>query len=117
MPTLPLSEKIQNMLDELPDIVPGERRALLTKHDARWLANLVLVISESQGCSVGLSIDQATAFKELTPKDIREVHCMVKERRRLLILVGLTVSGIFYYIGQKVLDAIDPNFWKHIFKG
>jgi hypothetical protein len=98
-----LNTKIQNMLDELPEPAAGERRApLLTKHDARWLANLALVIAEHQPCSLGFHESHAESLKQ-----------MVKERRRLLAIVGTAVVTTLALVGKAALASIDPEFWKH----
>jgi hypothetical protein len=109
-----LQIKIQNMIDELPDSPADERRSpLLTKHDARWLANLALVISEHQVCHIGLCDAQAEALKEMSANDIRSTKQMVKERRRLLAIIGTGVVAILVFIGKAALASIDPEFWKH----
>ena len=116
MQSTTLNEKIQNMLDELPEPETGERRRpILTKHDARWLANLALVISEHQPCHMGLSEAQAKALTELSPDSIRSMKSMVKERRRILALIGTGAVSLMAYIGQKVLNSIDPEFWNRLF--
>jgi len=116
-PQTPLNEKIQNMLDELPPIDPNDNRRdhALTRLDARWLANLVLVVSEHQPCRMGLSEEQAQALIKLSPDSIRAVKDMVKERRRILALIGTGVVGLMAFIGQKVLNSIDPEFWNRLF--
>lgn len=122
---LDLQSKIKNMLDEIPDCQPDDKRRAhtISKHDARWLANLMLLIVESGGCNLGLTADQAIALKdvspdtlrklgEMSPKTMESVKDMVKERRRILALVGVGFVTLFAYIGQKVLNALDGHFWK-----
>lgn len=114
---LDLQTKINNMLDELSDPIPGEHRRdhALSKQDARWIANMMLVIVESGGCNRGLSEGQAQALQEMSPETLRNLKSMVKERRRVLALIGAAVTGLLVFIGQKVLDFMDSSFWKAIF--
>jgi hypothetical protein len=102
------------MLDELPESPAGERRMpMLTKHDARWLANLALVIADHQKCHIGLVAAQAEALKELSADDIRGMKSVVKERRKVLALVGAGVVTTLALVGKAALASIDPDFWKY----
>jgi len=106
MPKLDLQDKINNMLDEIPDYGPNDKRRehTISRHDARWLANLILVIVESGGCNRGLTENETASIKS-----------MIKERRRMLALVGTFIVGALAYIGQKALDVLDSSFWKALF--
>jgi hypothetical protein len=113
----PLGEKIQNMLDELPDDRYGKQREhALSKQDARWLANLALVISEGQCCRIGFTEDQILALRGTTAEEFTDMKGMVKERRKILALVGTFAVTVMAYIGQKVIESIDPHFWSTLFK-
>lgn len=115
MSQLTLNEKIQNMLDELPESYGERREHILTRQDARWMANMILVVSEHYPCHIGLSEGQAKALSELTPDSIRSMKSMVKERRRIMALIGTGTVTVMAYIGQKILDSIDPQFWSRMF--
>jgi len=116
MAPMALAEKVQNMLDELPDTAHDQMRPhTLSKHDARWLANLALVISEHQECNHKFSDEQVVAFKGFTVNELNDMKDMVKERKRILVLLGTIITGMLIYIAQKALDLLDPHFWKNIF--
>lgn len=118
MPEISLNDKIQNMLDELPEVPKGveQRRNMLTRQDARWLANMMLVIAEHQGCHIGLSEDQAMALKGTPANDIRCMKTMVKERRRMMAVIGTGVLTVLVWLGSRVVDATDPGFWQALVK-
>jgi len=119
MPTeMTLNEQIQNMLDELPETpANGEhRKNVLTKQDARWLANMMLVIASHHICHIGLNDTQASALKELHASDIRSVKAMVKERRRMLALIGAAFVSVLAWVGTVVLKSTDPIFWGSLLK-
>lgn len=117
MPELTLQDRIKNMLDELPEPVKGEQRRehTLSKTDARWLANMMLLIIENGGCNRGLSEEQAQALKEMSPATLRSIKDIVKERRKVLALVGVGVVTVLVFVGKKVIDMMDYSFWKSIF--
>ena len=112
----PIEVKIQNMLDELPD-VPNDRREyhMLSKQDARWLANMILLVAEAQPCSFGITEEQATALKALTPDELHNLKDMTGERKKILALLGAAIVTFLGFIAQKVIDAIDPHFWGKLF--
>jgi hypothetical protein len=114
---LDIHTKINNMIAELPEPVPGDSRRshTLSKLDARWMANMMLLITESGGCNRGLSEQQASALQEMEPETLRSLANIVKERRRILALIGTAVMASLVYIGQKVLNVLDSSFWKAIF--
>jgi hypothetical protein len=114
MPSIDLQTKINNMLEEIPERRADDQRHTISKHDARWLANLMLIITDSGNCNRGLTEEQALAMKKLTPETIASLHSMVKERRRLLALVGTGIVTMLAFVGQKVVDVIDFSFLKSL---
>ncbi len=116
MPEIDIQQKIQNMLDEIPDAEHDEHRReySLSKTSARWMANMMLMIAESGGCNRGLSEDQALVLKKMTPETLHNLNDMVKERKKILALLGAVVLAILAYVGQIVLKALDASFWKSL---
>lgn len=103
---LDVQQKIQNMLDEIPDPEYDDHRReySMSKASARWIANMVLMIVESSGYNHSFTSDEAIALKN-----------MVSERKKLLALIGAGILGILAYIGNMALHAMDAQFWKSLF--
>jgi len=103
---LDVQQKIQNMLDEIPDFDHDDHRRewSMSKSSARWIANMMLMVVESSGCNNGFSREEAEALKT-----------MAAERKKLLALIGAGILAVLAYIGNKVLCAMDSSFWKSLF--
>jgi hypothetical protein len=94
------SDSVQEVISILPDYHDGERREhALTKADALLVAQLIRV-----------SI-QGTPAMNLTESQVTSINAMIKERRKILALVGTATVTLFAWVGEKLLNAIDPNFW------
>lgn len=127
MAEMDLQTKINNMLAEIPEYGPEDHRRehAISRHDARWLANMMLLIVEAGGCNLGITAEQAIALKsmkpdtirelsELTPNTMKSIKDMVKERRRILALLGAIIMTGLAYVGQMALNVFDAHFWKTV---
>ena len=76
-PLAPLSEKIQNMIEE----IPPEGRNGFTRENARFIANMMLMINESSGCQV------------FVDEDINHVKFMRKWFMRCMAGLGIGITA------------------------
>lgn len=92
------------ILDALPEYYDPEGRKVhaLTRRDGELIASMIKLATQHTECKT-FTCEQAAA-----------VVRMVDERKKILALVGAAAITVFGYIGQKVLDAIDPGIWKRI---
>ena len=113
---MPLGEKIQNMLDELPDtpLSNTKREYALSKKDARWLANLVLVVSEHQGCAIGLTTEQIDAIRNTPAHTLRAMKDMEAERNKALKALGVITLALLGGIGKLIFDTVN---WTRVWQG
>lgn len=98
MAPIPVSEKIQNMIEE----IPAEGRDGLTRENARFIANMMLMINESTGCAV------------FQPEDIDHVRFMRKWFTRVMAGIGIAATAA---IGIIVTGLFNKAFWVKILPG
>jgi hypothetical protein len=111
-----LDESIRDLLSELPQVREGQERRqnALTQDDGAVLSKMTKLIVEyvvtSQGCNLGLTIEQAIAIRNIseetlnelrhtTPETIKDMRDMVTERGRFLKAVGALVLAIITGVG------------------
>lgn len=95
MPQMPLNEKINNMIEEIP---PGGRDGF-TRENARFIANMMLMINETSGCAV---------FQQ---EDIEHVKFVRKWFTRCMAGVGIAVTAA---IGILVTGIFNKAFWAKV---
>ena len=105
MSTAELDAQLDLILDALPEYHgDGERRKhALTKSDMGLIVTAIRVSAHNQPCSLSFTKEQA-----------EDILKMVKERRRVLILIGAGVSATLAFIGQKTIEAMAPDLWKRV---
>lgn len=109
-------ENVQMVLDMLPehDGTENRRKHSLTKADGVWIAHLVKAATHNQGCSIGLTEEQAMAIKSIPASNLVAINGMVKERRKILRWLGAVAIGFasavgtfLYYVGKMIVSDID----------
>lgn len=106
MPELTIQQRIQNMLDEIPDHEHDDHRRefSMSRPTARWMANMMLMIVESSGCNNGF-----------TPEEAQSMKAVAADRKKLVALIGAGVVAVLCYFGNMVLHVMDGAFWKSLF--
>ncbi len=99
--------RLEAILDALPDAPAGggNRRHALTKHDMRLIFDAIQISTENQKCSLNFTTD-----------DAMDLARMVHERKNVLRLLGIIISGLLIWVAQRALDLMDlhPSTWfKH----
>lgn len=92
MPQISLDDKIHNMIEEIP--VNG--RNGFTRENARFIANMMLMINETSGCAV------------FDKEDIDHVKFMRKWFMRCMAGIGIAVTAA---IGVIVTSLFNKTFW------
>jgi hypothetical protein len=98
-----LDINLELILEAMPDLHDDGKKYSLTKHDVELFASMIKLAARSQRCSLGI-----------TPEQADDVVTMIRERKRILALVGTLFIGVLAYIGQKLIDALAPEFWYNL---
>lgn len=95
MAQTPLNEKIKNMIEE----IPAEGRDGLTRENARFIANMILLVNEATGCAV------------FATEDIEHVKYMRRWFMRCMAGIGIAVTA---GIGLLVTSLFNKDIWTKI---
>ena len=103
-----LDASMDLILEALPEYhgnegEPQRRKHALTRSDMELIIAAIKVSTLNQPCSLKFTEEQATDLLKI-----------VKERKRILALIGAAVLAVLGFIGQKTLDLLAPGIWKKI---
>lgn len=109
-------DDLEQILQLLPEDREGKerRKYSLTRDDVTILMSLMQMMQPQHSCIL-LDTEQSNALASLDAESIRDISVMVKERRRLLRLVGLMVLAVLGYVGKAALAAMDFNWVARLF--
>lgn len=103
-----LDESLDLILDSLPEEHEGanRRKHCLTKSDAELIAKMIRVAMHNQGCSIGITQQQAVALAEIPAGNFRAMNDMVRERRKILSAIGLITVSALGWLGTTLFNAV-----------
>ncbi len=106
-----IDDGLKAILGLLPSENEGQqkRQHSLTRRDGEVMVHMIRhIMGQSQHvCMIGLSVKQMEAYRNIPAPHVEALDDMVKERKKLLNVMGVMTFGILAFIGKVLFEKID----------